>query len=66
VKRYDAWFISRVKAVLHYGFPVKVVSRLTGVPTATLAAWKRETYRATIAPDLELIEEVKLAILREL
>ena len=65
MRRYSPEFIARVKAALNFGFPVKVLSRLVDVPAWTLVEWKREDSRATVEPNPEAIEEMRLAIKKE-
>lgn len=66
MKPYPTRLIARVKALLGYGVPVKVVSRFTDIPPGTLAEWKCEACRAAVEPDQAFIDEVKLALFREI
>lgn len=62
---YSLALVSRVKGALHIGIPLKVLSRWTGIPFETLKHWKEEDTRAAIAPDPTVLDDIRLALLKE-
>lgn len=63
--KYPKWFISRVKGALRAGFKPKQIAHWTGVPCETIKQWATGDSQAAVEPDLSILQDVRLAFLRE-
>lgn len=62
---YPRQLVSRIKGALNIGIPLKALSRLTGIPAETLKEWKAEEVRGTVIADPSVLEDIRLALLKE-
>lgn len=62
---YPKRLVSRIKGALAIGFTPKQISRLTGISVYTLREWKEEAARGAVAPDPSVVDDIRLAFLKE-
>ena len=62
---YSRRFIARVKGAIRCGFKPKQIAYLTGIPIDTIKNWAQEDSQAHIEPDETIIEEIRIAFVRE-
>lgn len=62
---YDKRLISRIKGALRAGLGPKVLSHLTGIPHETIKEWATEARQAAVEADTSVLDDVRLALLKE-
>lgn len=62
---YDKGLIARIKGALRAGLRPKQLSHLTGIPHETIKEWSTEDTRAAVEPDHSVLDDLRLALLRE-
>lgn len=62
---YPEAFIARIKGAMRAGLTPKVLARWTGIPHNTLKSWSAQNVRASIEPDVSVLEDLRLALLKE-
>lgn len=61
---YPKSFVARVKGALRAGLRPKQLAYLTGIPHETIKEWATEDSQAAVEPDLNVLDDLRLALIK--